>query len=410
MRLHHCKKIEKYMNHTSTPIYSSQLEKVLERVHALGKEIIAPHSKEVDQVSRFPHEAFKALKAEKLLSSYVPVEYGGMGFTIADVSKISEALSHYCASTAMIFAMHQIQVACVVHHALGDPFFQQFVRDLVKDQLLMGSSTTELGVGGDVRTSICAPVITGDTLTIVKQAPVISYGIEADVILVTCRKSPDAAPGDQIHILLHRKDLQLEKVSEWDALGFRGTCSSGFVLNGKCSTRQILPEPYAGIHGKTMHPFAHCIWSSLWLGIAADALAKARITVRGEARKRPGEIPPSAQRLAEADRVLYTMRAAVYQTIAEYQDLLTDGRYEKLVGTSKYFHFANQINLLKITSSTLVVEIVSRAMLICGIAAYRNDSKLTLGRHLRDAYGAALMVSNERILGQCATLQVAQRD
>jgi acyl-CoA dehydrogenase len=56
------------------------------------------------------------------------------------------------------------------------------------------------------------------------------------------------------------------------------------------------------------------------------------------------------------------------------------------------------------------VDIVSKAMLICGIAGYRNDSKLSIARLLRDAYGAALMVNNDRILGQSSTLQLVQRD
>jgi acyl-CoA dehydrogenase len=53
---------------------------------------------------------------------------------------------------------------------------------------------------------------------------------------------------------------------------------------------------------------------------------------------------------------------------------------------------------------------VQRAMLICGIQGYRNDSKLSLGRHLRDATGAALMVNNDRILGQNATMQIGLRE
>jgi acyl-CoA dehydrogenase len=51
-----------------------------------------------------------------------------------------------------------------------------------------------------------------------------------------------------------------------------------------------------------------------------------------------------------------------------------------------------------------------RAMLVCGIAGYRNDSKTALGRHLRDATGAALMVNNDRILGQNAMMHVAIRE
>ena len=74
------------------------------------------------------------------------------------------------------------------------------------------------------------------------------------------------------------------------------------------------------------------------------------------------------------------------------------------------YGFSGRINNLKVTASQLVVEVVGKAMLICGIAGYRNDSAYTLCRQLRDAYGAALMVNNDRILGQSSTMQLFQRE
>jgi acyl-CoA dehydrogenase len=105
------------------------------------------------------------------------------------------------------------------------------------------------------------------------------------------------------------------------------------------------------------------------------------------------------------DTILFSMRGGIYQTLGEYHDLLNADNPEGFSG----FGFAINVNNLKMTSSQLVVDIVTRAMLICGISGYRNDSKLTLGRHLRDAFGAALMVNNDRILGQTATMQIMQR-
>lgn len=386
---------------------NANLRAIVERIQAIGREIIAVHADAVDRDARFPHEAFDALKAEKMLSCYVPVEYGGMGLNIGDLSKICEVLATYCASTAMIFAMHQIQIACITHHALTSPFFQRYIRELVDEQYLLASSTTELGVGGDVRSSICAINISGDTFTLEKQAPVISYGEAADGILVTCRKSPDAAPSDQVHVLVTKKNCTLKRLSEWDTLGFRGTCSNGFVLNASGNIEQVLPVPYAEIHAKSMHPFSHTVWASLWLGIATESVSRARAAVRAEARKNPGTPPPSAMRLAEVDLVLFSMRSGVQQTVAEYNQMLADD----VPGSfSSNFGFSLKINNLKVTASQLVVDIVSKAMIICGIAGYRNDSKTTLGRHLRDAYGAAIMVNNDRILGQSSIMQIVQRD
>ncbi len=379
---------------------------LLERVHALGRDVVAKHADAVDRDARFPEEAFAAFRAEKLLSCYVPRDYGGMGLDVRQVAQICEALGHYCASTAMIFAMHQIQVACIVHHALASAFFRDYVVDLVEHQYLLASATTELGIGGDARSSLCAVKVEGGRFTLDKQAPVISYGAMADAILVTCRSSEEAGRNDQSQVLVRRQDATLKQLSAWDTLGFRGTCSPGFELKSAGRAEQILPVPYASIHSQTQHPFAHLMWASLWLGLAGDALNRARSAVRAEARKNPGVTPISATRLAEADLVLNAMRSTWQATLDEYDRLLRAGDAEAFSG----FAFVIRVNNLKLSASTLVLDVVARAMVICGIAGYRNDSKLSLGRHLRDAIGAGLMVNNDRILGQNATMQVALRE
>jgi acyl-CoA dehydrogenase len=261
-------------------------------------------------------------------------------------------------------------------------------------------------VGGDLRSSVCAVEVAGDRLHLVKKAPVISYGQEADQILITSRRAPDAASSDQVMVLAKRGDYKLEPMSTWDTLGFRGTCSLGFVLSTDGSAEQVLPVPFEDILSQTMHPVSHIVWSSLWLGIAADAVNRARAYVRGEARKNPNLPPMSSLRLAEVDIVLNGMRNNVNTVTADYYRLLQQDDEEAF----KSFGFATRVNNLKLSSSQLVVDIVGRAMLICGINGYRNDSKFTLGRHLRDAYGAALMVNNDRILAHNATMLLALRE
>ncbi len=380
---------------------------LLAQLHDIGRTRVAPFAAEVDAGARFPHEAFAALKEARLLSCYVPVEYGGMGLNVIEVARIGEVLGGYCGSTAMVFAMHQIQVACIVHHALGSENFQAIAREIVERQLVLASATTELGIGGDVRTSSCALVVEGERYRIEKKAPVISYAEHADAILVTARRAPDAGPNDQVHIFVRVANAQLTPLSTWDTLGFRGTCSLGFTLLAEGPVADVLPAPYAEIHAKSMHGFSHGTWAALWLGIAADAVAKARAFVRAEARKTPGTLPPSAMRLAEVDAMLFTMRGGVEATLAEYQrrlDLYPNQPFPQ------DYAFTLRVNNLKVTTSQLIVDVVSRALLICGIQGYRNDSKHSLGRHLRDAYGAALMVNNDRILLQSSTIQIVARE
>src|SRR6185437_12200014 len=237
--------------------------------------VAAAHAIAVDRESRFPHEAIAAARAERLLSIAVPRELGGEGLSTADVVDVCYALGKACASTAMIYAMHQTKVACLVRHGRGSAWHQLLLRRLCAEQLLLASSTTEGQAGGDVRNS-AAPVEGGAArITLERQATVISYGEAADGIVTTARRAADAASSDQVLVAFLKDYYRLERLNGWDALGMRGTCSAGFKLVATGLREQILPEAYEKIHSHTMMPFAHLAWSGAWAGIAAAAVDRA---------------------------------------------------------------------------------------------------------------------------------------
>jgi acyl-CoA dehydrogenase len=367
----------------------------------VGAETAASFADDVDASARFPKETFDALRAERLLAALIPVELGGLGAPLQDVAAACTELGRHCASSAMIYAMHQIQVACLVRHGRSE-YLREFTRRVAAEQLLLASATTELGIGGDVRTSSCAVEVDGDRFRLRKQAPVISYGEHADAVLATARRTPDSPSNDQVLVVCERPDLDLERLSGWDTLGFRGTCSLGFTLTASGSLDHVLDDPNGDISAQTMLPTSHVLWTSLWLGIALAAYDKARRYVQAEARKKPGSTPPGALRLAEL--------ATVVQQLEESVRGMTR-RYCAVAGTeaASAISFAVSMNALKVSASTLVVDIVGRAMLICGINGYRNDSPYSLGRLLRDAHGAAVMVNNDRINSNNAQLLLVSR-
>ena len=380
-------------------------EDIMSIVHEIGKSTIAEFAEDADRDARFPTEAFDAIKKARLLSTYVPQTLGGDGLTITEVCRICEAMAHYDASTAMIYAMHQIQVACIVDHAQDDAYFSQYLRDLSENQLVLASATTEIGVGGDVRSSVCSVNVSGDEFELTKKAPVVSYALDSDAIMVTCRSSEDAPKNDQAVVLVKTEDRELEPICGWDTLGFRATCSSGFVIKSKGKPEQIMPVPYAKVLAKSMHPVSHLTWGSLWTGLAASAVEKARKTVRDAARKNPDAPPISALRLSEVNELLFSMRSGLYEAIDEYQAMLDacdDTAFEN-------FGFAIKVNNVKVRCSEMVVDIVSKSLQIVGISGYKNDSEKSLSRHLRDAFGASLMVNNDRIRGHNATMQIAYK-
>ncbi|MBB3265882.1 acyl-CoA dehydrogenase [Azospirillum sp. OGB3] len=378
-------------------------------VAAEAAAIAGRHADSVDREARFPAEAFAALKEARLLGLMVPRDFGGVGGGLADAAAVAHALAQKCPSSGLIYAMHQIQVACLVRHGQRSDWHRGFLERLAGEQLLLASATTEAGIGGDVRSSACAVSgaggdETGGTFRLEKQATVISYGAEADAILVTARRTADSPPSDQVIVPVLRGQTQLEEIGGWDTLGMRGTRSVGYRLVAEAGRAQILPLPYADISARTMLPVTHILWSSVWLGIATDAVARAAAFIRAEARKRPGTPPPGARRLAEATAGLQAMRGMVRGALARFEEAAEDPDRLTALG------FAVAMNTLKTEAAEMVVRIVGQAMLVGGLSAYRNDSPHSLGRHLRDAHSAPLMINNDRILGNTANLLLAHRD
>ncbi len=375
---------------------------VAERMAAIADTVAGPASADVDARARFPRETVAALRDEGLLAALVPATSGGGGAGLAEVSEGLVALGRRCASSAMVVAMHHIQVACLVRHGTT-PLLVDYLQELAANQYLLASATTEVGTGGDVRSSICALEVADGRFRVEKQAPVISYADDADAVLVTARRNAQSPESDQVIVLCRHPGLELDQVGEWNALGFRGTCSTGFVLRASGDVEAVLTESYADISTRTMLPVAHLLWSSVWLGIASDALELARRSVQAEARRKPGTTPAASVRLAETTVAHQGFVDMVHAALARFEEADADPDRLSSIG------FGIGMNALKVSASTLVVDIVRECMLICGLPAYRLDSPFSLGRHLRDAMGAALMVNNDRITANNAQLLLVHR-
>jgi len=361
--------------------------------------VAAAHAAAVDSESRFPKEAIAAARAERLLGVAVPREFGGDGLSVADVTDICYALGRACASTAMIYAMHQTKVACIVRHGRGSPWHQLLLRRLCAEQLLLASSTTEGQAGGDLRNSAAA--VDGETrITLERQATVISYGEAADGIVTTARRSADAASSDQVLVALLKENYTLERLNGWDAFGMRGTCSAGFKLVASGLREQILPVSYEKIHSHTMMPFAHLVWSSAWAGIAAAAVERARAFVRKAMHRSGGTLPPGAAHLTRAGASLRTLRGLIATSTRRFEAVASDP------AMLESMDFQTGMNMLKVNASELAVATVMSSMQACGLSGYRNDSEFSIGRHLRDILSSPIMISNDRILANVAAASV----
>jgi acyl-CoA dehydrogenase len=379
----------------------------LAEMRRIADEVAAPVAEAVDRDSRFPAEALEALRDARALSAAIPGSLGGDGISLEATARGCFELARRCGSTAMVFAMHQIQVITMARHLEGAAWYEEYLRDVAREQRLVASATSEVGTGGDMGRSIAAATpVDGGELEFEKKAPTVSYGAHADDLFTTIRRAPDAEQNDQVLVLTKSGQAELEPAGTWDTLGMRGTCSPGFVVRARFAPEQVLPTPFAAIMNQSMVPLSHVLWSHVWLGIATEAFERARAFVRASARQKPGEPLPAAQRLSHVMAELSLLRGEVGSALQEFASCDEPGGRERLMTMASILRFNN----LKLAASEQTPRVCGGALEVVGILGYKNDTPYSVGRHLRDALSARLMVANERIHATDAALLLIAKE
>jgi acyl-CoA dehydrogenase len=368
---------------------------VVERAAFVARTWAGPAAADVDRHARLPSEALAGLREARLLSAMVPVDLGGDGAGVAQIAGAVEALAQQCASTALIYAMHQIQVACLLRHARSAAL-RLFLQETAERQLLIASATSETGTGGDASSSRCVLERRAGGFRLDKSVPVISYGAHADAVLVTAARSSNS-PTDQVLVLCRRPELQ--QTGGWDTLGFRGTCGPPYRLRGQGPFDHVLEDGFGDILARTMLPVSHVLWACVWLGLATQALGKARRFVRESARRSSGALPPGGYRLVEVARQHQRLAALVRCEARRFDETPAEELAEPRSAAAS--------NNVKVSASELAVDVVHGALVVTGMAGYANDGPYSMGRLLRDAYGGLVMVNNDRIAANTALLLLA---
>src|ERR1700733_8843863 len=114
-------------------------QQFLTTVRRIADEVAGAHADEVDRLARFPTEAIDALREAQALSALVPEELGGGGVSLDAIARACFELGRRCAASAMVFAMHQIQVGTIARHLDGAAWFGGYLNELSREQRLIAS-------------------------------------------------------------------------------------------------------------------------------------------------------------------------------------------------------------------------------------------------------------------------------
>jgi acyl-CoA dehydrogenase len=376
---------------------SPQARNLTEIAERIGETVAGPASRDVDFHARFPVETIDALRGERLLSAVVPTELGGLGASIAEMSDFIRVLSHYCTSSALVLAMHTIEVYTLVRHG-NTPRLQGLISQVVEDQILLANATSERPTpdGG-------AALLREDgTARIDRPTLACSYGLNADVIMTHVRRTPDSSTDDRVYLAVPATDAELEQTSTWNTLGLRGTCSYGLRIRANVSNDAIFPVPWSDVMNGGFIQARHVLAGSAYVGIAEAALREAHTAVRAEARRSIGTTPPSASRLAELLLEVDKVRGLLASVVSRFEILESEGSLDDIT-------FIASLRNLKVASTEVAAETASRALQICGIAGIHRDTDMVIERIVRDAHAALVMFGNDGLLRQNADVLIARK-
>ena len=308
----------------------------------------------------------------------------------------------------MVFAMHQIQVAVHRRAMRGESAFFRGLPERVRasSSCLIASATSEIGVGGDMRTSMLRGRARRRRLHARRSTPPSSPTASTPTTSSSPRGARRTRAGsDQVLVLVKRDEYTLDRVGGWDTLGMRGTCSYGFVLKAKAPVDQVLAVPFADISAQTMLPVSHILWAHVWLGIATvGGLARAQVRACRGAQDAGHRAAQRAARWPSSSVSCTRCAAACATPCSSTASATTTPTRSPALG------FAIRMNNLKIATAEQVVP--DRLQGHGSLRHQRLPQRLAVFARPAPARRArrGVMILNDRIYGTNATLLLVSKE
>ena len=252
---------------TTTPATDADL---LERAAAVGAQIAGEAARH-DAERTFVEEGLVALREAGLLAVAVPVELGGLGATVRQVSMVQRELAHHCGSTALATSMHQHVTAFTTwRYRRGLPGAEPTLRRIADEGIVLVSTG-----GGDFTHPRGEAVKEDGGYRVSGRKQFASQSSFGDV-LSTMFVYEDPQQGRRVlNMAVPVRAEGVTVLDNWDTLGMRGTASNDVVLDGVFvpEDKVLANRPYGVVDPplQVIASIAMPIISGVYLGVAEAA-------------------------------------------------------------------------------------------------------------------------------------------
>ncbi len=250
---------------------------LIARAQAIGPRL-AEHAARHDVEGTFVTEAYQALRDAGLLKVAVPVELGGDGATITELTGLQRELAHHCGATALASSMHQHVVAFTAwRYRRGLPGAEATLRKVAEDGLLLVSTG-----GGDFTHPRGEAVRVEGGYRVSGRKRFASQSQHGSV-MSTMFVFDDPEQGRRVlNLAVPLSAEGVTIIHTWDTLGMRGTASDDILLEDVfVPEEKVLANRPFGVVDPPLQVIASVafpIISGAYLGIAEAAYAEAVTT------------------------------------------------------------------------------------------------------------------------------------
>ena len=188
------------------PHLSEEEQALIEAIHEIAVERVAPRAAEIDHTAQFPWDMSELLAQQDIYAMCFPVEYGGIGASELAISMAIEELSRHCATTGVLLAVHQLGSMPILL-AGNEQQKSKYFPLLASGKWLAAFALTEAGSGSDAGAMQTQAVRKGDKYILNGSKRFITNGGLAQVNTVFAMTDSSRGPSHGISCFIVEKDF-----------------------------------------------------------------------------------------------------------------------------------------------------------------------------------------------------------
>ncbi len=203
---------------------SEDHEALREAVRDVCDDKIAPFAAAVDEESRFPREAYEALRATDFHAPHIGEQYDGVGADALATCIVIEEVARVCASSSLIPAVNKLGTMPVIL-AASEEVKSRYLPEVGRGEAMFSYGLSEAAAGSDTSAMRCKAIEQPDgTFLLNGQKSWITNAGESAYYTVMAVTDPDGPRGRNISaFVVHADDEGFALGAPEKKLGIKGS-------------------------------------------------------------------------------------------------------------------------------------------------------------------------------------------